>query len=1669
MLHYEDMTHDGLGHFSDAVRRWFGETFPAPTDVQSRAWAQIARGNNALVVAPTGSGKTLAAFLFAIDRLMAGKAEGPRADARATKDAGEAEGKADARCKGGAGGKGVCVLYVSPLKALGADVERNLAVPLEGITRLLRQGCYPDAAVPEVTVAMRTGDTTPDARRRLLRRPPDILITTPESLYLMLTSQARETLRTVDAVIVDEIHSLAGNKRGAHLSLSLERLDDLLGAPAQRIGLSATVTPVDVVARFLGGPRPVDVVSADERPDFDVSVRVPVRDMTNIPTVAGADGITPDSRSGISSIWPYIEGAILDQVLAHRSAIVFVNSRGLCERLTARLNELYARRCGAEGAEGARAGGRCMADDGTSADGAAAPAPMIRSDIGGTTALAEDAPAIVAKAHHGSVAKEQRLAVERELKRGELPCVVATSSLELGIDMGEVDLVLQVAPPPSVSSGLQRIGRANHQVGGSSQGIVYPRVRTELVDATVAVEGMREGRIEATVLEENALDVLAQQTVAQVAASDEGVTADDWYATVRRSACYASLARTAFDAVVRMLCGGYASADLAEFSPRLNHDAESGLLTARASTKRLAVTGSGTIPDRGMFPAMLPGGDGAKGRRRVGELDEEMVHESRVGDVIMLGTSTWRIAEIGRDRVIVEPAPGRSARLPFWHGEAAGRPYGMGVLRGAFLHDLNRAVGKRLESEIGGDGPHGVPLDASPRANSGGAEASALSARLDSRGVGFGGGSAELDAASRRLRQSSNPVSAKAHTAASQADSLRKPPPDDSLEQMDVRLRKAGLDANARDNLMALAAAQQAATGVIPDGRTLVVEQCPDGTGGWNVVLHSPFGKRVHAPWALAVGLRIREELGYDPQAMAADDGIVLQVPPIDAAVPDARLFAFDPDEIDALVRANVPHTALFAARFRECAARALLMSPTAPGKRAPLWQQRLKGGQLLEAVRDEPGFPIVAEAARECLTDAYDMPSLRAVMEGIRDGGMRVVDAQTQAPSPFAAAMLFGYVAEHLYEGDLPHAESNASVLAVDPGLLEEILGGVDVGALIDDEVERAVEDELQLLADGRKAKNADGLADALRRLGPLSVDEAAARLAVYEGEDAAALAADMLGVLESERRAFPTVVGGADVWAAAFDAGWLRDALGVPVPAWAARGAASGKDAPDDATPQPAGGVDADGVPGRRPLDELALRYMRTHASASVAEFAARFGLGEAVARDAFERLAQAGRLQRFGLGGRWVAPEVLGRLRRRSLAKMQALSAPVSAAAFSAFVLERQMVAGAACEPLAGVDGVAQVIAQFEGVSLAAGLWEDVVFPSRVADYAPPMLDELLSSGEVVWVGAKHGAGLDVAFYPTDSPLCPLVEGGVDVKDDPAALQRLVEGSLATNDTFAFVRAGADVGKLGSSWEDSLGQQAPRRATSRRSHGRYSSARSAMKKQAAARVASRASLACALAGRWSAVSPAPVDDTLRALALVDSLLDRYGVVSRDVALAAGVEGGLSPLYPVLRSMVDAGDVLRGEFVEGLGPAQFASRETVERLRQLEEGAGGARLVLPAADPACVFGRMVPWPAPTGARHADNVAVFAGGAPVLFATARLKGVVAFADDEALTDAAVGELVAWEKARTRRKGSAGTRQRLEVREFDGAPVLGTAFADVLAQHGFVRTPDGMRLYVDPF
>ncbi|MEA1304605.1 DEAD/DEAH box helicase [Actinomyces oris] len=1647
----------GWTGFSSTTRTWFLGAFPTgPATVQERAWAAIGRGENALVIAPTGSGKTLASFLSAIDRLS-------RLDAG--KEARERPEPTD----------GVRVLYISPLKALGADVERNLRRPLAGIAAV--------GPTRPISVGVRSGDTPARERRRLRSHPPSILITTPESLYLMLTSAVRETLRTVETVIVDEIHSFAGSKRGTHLAVSLERLDDLLERPAQRIGLSATVSPPQEVARFLGGPHPVTIIADDGRATPEVTVAVPVENMARIPAISdrrtrmeralaapasagGGCGAQPSGlgRAGSSqawrsdkalgramaagradgpgagvparvsaSIWPHLENAILDQVLTHRTTLVFVNSRGVCERLTAHLNEAYAARLGAAAPTPQAPVHRESWEMGTGSH---------------TEALAAGAP-VIAKAHHGSVSKEQRLGVERELAAGELRCVVATASLELGIDIGSVDLVLQVAPPPSVAAGLQRVGRAEHRVGGRPRGVIYPVERTHLVDAAVAAEGMRAGAIERTELASNALDVLAQQTVAAVSVA-EGLTADAWFSTVTRAAPYSSLPRSAFDSVLELLAGGFASADLADFSPRIVWDRATGELSARPSTQRLAVASSGTIPDRGMFPVVLPEGAQDAGRRRVGELDEEMVHESSPGDVITLGTSSWRIRQITGDRVVVDPAEGRSARLPFWKGEGLGRPAATGLAKGAFLRQAQASL----------------PAEAGP-------------------------GESEGERALRR------------------------------------RLTEAGLDDHARSNLLALLREQYRATGALPTDETLVLERYEDESGSWRIIVHSTLGRCVHEPWAMAIRERVYQLLGVRPQTIVADDGIVLQIPqipPVEGGLPGAGLITFDAAEISSLVRSRIETTALFAARFRECAARALLMPAARPGRRTPLWLQRVKAGQLLEASRQFQDFPVSVEAARECLQQYYDLPALTDLMERLASGRVRVVEAVTSEPSPFAHPLLFGYASTLIYQEDLPHAERRAQLLSLDPKALGALLGDGGVAELLDDEVLAQVEAELQHLAPGRRVRaDAERIADLLRELGPLSAAELAERCTDVDqrdpGEDARADGADgagsdveravehsvgqaveretehtverALAELAGARRATMVRVGGRELWARVEDVPALRRALGAEVPDWALEQVR-------------AGGAVERRAAARSPLNDLVLRYARTHTTVTPQRMARAFGLGAAEAEGALAELAGAGSLVDLGAAG-WMEPAVLARVRHRSLARARAAIAPAPPAALQRLVLERAGLD----EPGGGVDTLAQALAALEGVWLPAGLWESVVLPARVVDYRPAMLDELIAAGEVVWqarpVGdaasrsgsARARAGTDdvpapgeIAFFPTDSALAPVAGEAITPGEPEAAAGQ--QTGVTGEELWRLVREGTATGRSFEPVRRALAPAAgPRTAPPSRRVRSRRGRRLMMEMPRAGEVtaAGRLSLVVGSAS-WVRLSGAPAGDEERAIAQVESLLDRYGVVCRDLALAFGASGGLGPLMPVLRRMEETGVILRGGFIEGLGPTQFAERESIDRLRSLSHGPGGATetpVVLDLKDPACLVGRGVRWPEPalpaglgeSAGGHGEETSgppvrrqgasvVVLGGAPVLYASENLKVLISYTSEREELARALAALAADRQRMLACQEAAAVRRRTVVESLNGVTSLEPAVSDLLRQAGFVRDPKGMRLAVGP-
>ncbi|WP_237222978.1 DEAD/DEAH box helicase [Rothia nasimurium] len=1883
----EPVTSRALSFFSAPTRRWFEGAFSAPTAAQAGAWEAISAGHHALIVAPTGSGKTLSAFLWALDRLHFENHEGG----------------------------GTRVLYISPLKALGVDVERNLRAPLIGIAQTARQlGVEP----PQVRVGVRSGDTPAKERRQLISNPPDILITTPESLFLMLTSKARSTLTKVHTVIIDEVHAVAGTKRGAHLAVTLERLDQILETPAQRVGLSATVEPVETVARFLGGSVPVQIVRPPSAKEWELTLSVPVPDMTALggpnaygegdnsfkqdssprPTPApagsgayldkltertrsqvrsldatefegrafddgavqadtladagtrpevsvrlaeslpqgvtvaealgirpvagpalgsqpdepssdyfdqplparasaeqalwdavgvfpgeetesaphaqnrtqpdltieevqvaasapgsGAGGETPNLNGYQASIWPHVEERIVDLVEANRSTIVFANSRGLAEKLTARLNEIYLGRLEARGelgevtasaATGARTyattGGepKALADvlaealakdaptrleaDDERLPGAGASFPLSTqppAQVMGGSATAAGAPPVLARAHHGSVSKDQRTLIEEALKSGQLRCVVATSSLELGIDMGHVDLVIQVEAPHSVASGLQRVGRAGHQVGEVSRGYLYPKHRGDLLNATVTVQRMLAGQIEPLAIPANPLDILAQQTVAACALGPISVEA--WFEALRATAPFATLPRAAFEATLDLLAGKYPSDEFAELRPRIVWDRDAGTIEGRPGSQRLAVTSGGTIPDRGLFPVFIAGAEDSKAPKRVGELDEEMVYESRAGDVIALGASSWRIEDISHDRVTVTPAPGIPGRLPFWHGDSPGRPVDLGRALGAFTREL------ALENSKDAGAAH-------------------------------------------------------------------------------ARLRGLGLDQWAADNLLAYVAEQAEATGQVPSEKHLLVERFRDELGDWRLILHSPLGMPVHSPWALAVGARAEERYGVNASAMAADDGIVLRIPAMEAEPPGADLFIFDPAELEDIVTERVGNSALFASRFRENAARALLLPRKDPGRRTPLWQQRQRSAQLLDVARKYPTFPLLLETARECLQDVYDLPALTALHKDLEAKKVRISEVETETPSPFARTLLFGYVAQFLYDGDSPLAERRAAALALDPALLAELLGKDELRELLDVEVIRSTEARLQRTAAGYRLRGVEGAADLLRLLGPLTAAEAAQRLRVLldqgTGEDASAPTAeaetgkpgervlteaeatDHLEALVKAGRALRFRLHGRELYAAIEDAARLRDALGVPLPI----------------------GVPLAFLePVDSPLLDLVARYARTHAPFTAAQAAAALSLGVSVVDTALRTLAADRRVisgeflpeelraelaaARTGstdpaylAGTEWVDASVLRTLRSRSLAALRADVEPVTPGTYARFLPPWQHVGswqvtettaapgtfGAPAQPisvrrdesamLSGYDGLLTVIDQIAGVRVPASALEPLILRARISDYTPALLDSAMSAGDVLWTGAGQLAGDDgwvalhlgesaaltlpdevertealAALGALENTLYELLTGGLffsqiqtqlaalatslgntppSAQEISTALWNLVWAGLVTGDTFAPVRAlisgGASAHKVAA--------PVPRARSvgMRRGASRLSASRLGV---GVGRVpAVSAQVAPIDGGRWARIEAEPLDATVAAAARAELLMDRYGVLTRGAVAVEDTPGGFAGVYRVLSAAEEKGLARRGYFIEGLGAAQFSTSSTVDRLRAAddttaadEEGqdaAPGASAYTPvrrtrhsvtllaATDPANPYGAALPWPTPVAwdsnrtpikhkpGRKAGAVVILVDGELTLYLERGGKTLLPFTDRADRVEASaplIGQLV-----------RAGVADKIVIETAGGVDVLSSpepllptpdqpdAAAEggehpvltlrrALLAAGFYATPRGLRMRKD--
>jgi ATP-dependent Lhr-like helicase len=1534
--------HPALGGFHAPTQTWFTHSFEAPTRAQELAWPVIQAGQTALILAPTGSGKTLAAFLAAIDRLMFD----PVPDKKE-------------RCR---------VLYISPLKALAVDVERNLRAPLVGVSRYAERMDHP-FHLPEV--AIRTGDTPSRERAQFQRTPADILITTPESLYLLLTSNARDVLRSVRTVIIDEIHAMVGTKRGAHLALSLERLEAWTGCPLQRVGLSATVRPVEEAARFLGGfaaterlregeiererdgldrgpedieaeieeldpdadhpftpspvhpltPRPVAIADAGRAKKLDLTVEIPVEDMAKLGQVQEIPSGPAAQGEVRTSIWPAIHPLILELIRQHRSTLIFVNSRRLAERLAGALNEL----AGEE----------------------------------------------IVRAHHGSIAREQRMQIEDDLKAGRLPGLVATSSLELGIDMGAIDLVVQVEAPPSVASAVQRIGRAGHQIDAPSKGIIIPKFRGDLLACAALTGHMQQGNVEPLRYPRNPLDVLAQQIVGMVAMDEWRV--EELERVVRRAAPFTDLPRSMLDGVLDMLSGRYPSDDFAELRPRLTWDRLAGTLRSREGAKRIAVANAGSIPDRGLYGVYLIGEtSGGRGpSMRVGELDEEMVFETHVGETFILGASTWRVEEITHDRVVVSPAPGVPGKMPFWHGDRAARPLEFGRAIGALCRTLREV----------------------PRA-----------------------------------------------------------------EALQTLTQKHSLTEGAARNLMQYLDEQAEATGVLPDDRTLVVERYLDEMGDWRVCLLSPFGSRVHAPWAMAISAMIAERSDVEVDILWTDDGIVARFPEADEP-PPVEIMIPDPDEVeDQVIRQLATggaveggmnsSSALFASRFREAAGRALLLPRRYPGQRSPLWQQRKRSADLLRAAAQYRSFPIILEAYRECLRDVFDMPALIELLREVRRRTVRTVAVTTRSPSPFASALMFNYVASFIYGGDAPLAERRAQALAVDQSQLRELLGEVELRELLDPEALDTLELQLQHLTEERRARHPDALHDLLIRLGDLDLDEVRSRVSEPEAAEG------WLERLRGERRVILLTIGGEQRYVAAEDAGRFRDALGIPPPP---------------------------GLPvaflefARDPLGDLVARYARTHGPFRVEDVAARFGIGVGPVLTLLKAMEASGRVVQGefrpgGSGREWCEAGVLRSLRQKSLAKLRHEVEPVEPAALGRLYVAWQGIGGRR----RGGDGLIEVIEQLQGAPVPASELEARILPARVGEYDPRELDTLTASGSLIWVGCEslgerdgrvglylvEHAPLLLAPRPEgpDGPLHRRIRehlaergasffaqlmqasGGAFQPDVLSALWDLVWASEVTNDTLAPLRA----------------YLSPRRRPSPR-RGGYGSLG----------LRSRALFPPEAAGRWSLVSsflygqPSPTE---RLAARSRQLLDRYGVVTREAIAAEGIEGGFSAIYPVLRRMEEAGHIRRGYFVAGRGATQFALPGAVDRLRGLREPEEVMHSVLLAAtDPANPYGAALPWPereeGRRPSRSARALVILTDGALAAWMGRAERQLVTFPNNVPERDP---EEVAEEIARTlAQEVTSGRRRAVFVKEVDGAPAQETPMALALVAAGFTFGPHG--------
>jgi len=1428
-----------LDLFHPAVRRWFCESYAEPTPPQALGWPAIARGKNTLILAPTSSGKTLAAFLFAINELL----------------------ESDQR---GQGFNGVHVLYLSPLKALAVDIERNLEIPLKGIrtaATALGIDCAP------VTVGVRTGDTPPAERQRMVRRPPQILVTTPESLHLLLTSpRARNTLRTVRTVIVDEIHAVCPNKRGTFLSLLLERLEDLVGRSPTRIGLSATQRPLEDVARFLvgyddaGNPRPVEIIDAGARKGLDLAVLAPVENMTDLP---------PD-EGGTPSIWPAIYERLLELIATHRSTLIFANNRRSVERIAAELNK--------------RAGHALVC------------------------------------AHHGSVSKERRQKIEEDLKAGRLPALIATGSLELGIDMGAIDLVCQVESPHSVARGLQRVGRAGHVYRAKSRGRLIPKTREDLLEMAALARAMCRNRISVVHIPGRPLDVLAQQIVAMVAVQERQV--DDLLKTVRRAAPYRDLSREAFCSVVDMLAGGYRTHALSGLKPRISWDRVNNRLYPLPGSRHLAIINGGAIPDTGQYPVVLE-----DGKTRLGELDEEFIYERRAGETILLGTGRWQIVEIGIDRVLVAPSEEKAAQMPFWRGEGLGRDVEFGRYFGTFLRQCET--------------------------------------RLDEEGF-------------------------------------------ESWLTTECLLDKA-----AARNVRSYLKDQLERGGTIPSDTRILLDAFYDEFGEPRLALLSPFGRAFHLAFLFAALAAFRT-VGQDaPLAVHSDAGILFKLGNVSIEQAVRILRSIRSDNVQALIMEELEDSAFFGLHFRQNAARALLLPRLRPGRRTPLWLQRLRARDLLALAREYPSFPIIAETYRDVIEDLLPIRDLAAFLNAVTEGEAELLVRRGQRPTPFTASLLFDFTAVYLYEWDEPKPVAGAG--KVDRDAVLALVQPKAATHLFDPQALTIMEKRLQSLDPSNRARDGVELVELLRRIGDLTEDELSQR--------AESKALEALPELLADGRITRVELAGC------------QDPLRV----------IAGEDAPRYARFH------------EKDARFVLNRYITSHAAVTREEILARYPISE----EFLDRLlAEMTLVETAQPGGptHFFNPEVASGTRRLTLSRRRRRVRAAPPSTFADFVVDGQHLR----DPLDGLDGTRAVLEQLAWLYLPLQVWP-CVLRRRVQGYRAEHLETFLRTGEFVWRGIARGEGtIHVAFSPreqmgcflavcseeepvdndlADRVIATLRECGASFLDEvttrlneppsrvAAALWSLVRSGRVTNDSLAPVWAGRPHKAL---WR-----------SGRRRTGGWVGA----------------------AGRWSAF--ASVHETItseKAERIAHRLLDRYGLLCRETLALERSPIPWATLYPVLSRLEWQGAVERGLFVTELSGSQFALREAAQEL--VRSRPATPPILLNTCDPANLYGTSSPFPVRTksGEPHAlrrrpTNFLILQHGRPTVAIEnrgERLTPLVALARDERRACLSLlPQLI----------DDAPRPKSIRVKQWAGAPVGSSDVAQDLEALGFMVEDQALIYY----